>query len=117
MRKNIFGFSVTIIFVIIFASCAFGFIRDGAVSGREGLSFSSVAYQFDYMYVTIRNRNHSNVNFGGTMIFLDRNYREVARADIPNLKIKRNSSRRFRGVFVKGSGHEAASASHVIWEF
>ncbi len=105
------------ILILCFTNSSYGFIRDGSISGRKGLSFSSISYQFKELYVTVRNRNHNNVNFGGTMIFLDRHYRETARAVILRSKIKRNSSRRFNARFIKGSGNEASSASYLVWEF
>ena len=117
MRKFLIKIFILTVVALNFTVESYGFIRDGAVPGRKGLSFGSISYQFSELHVTIRNRNHSNVNFGGTMIFLDRHHREIARAIVLNRKIKRNSSRRFKGTFIKGSGHEAASASFLEWEF
>lgn len=118
LRNSKIKFLVIITILILSITVeAFGFIRDGAVPNKKGLSFSSISYQFKELKITIRNRNHYNVNFGGTMIFLDRHHREVARAEILTKKIKRNSSRRFNGIFVKGSGNEASSASFLVWEF
>ena len=119
MKAKLKSYAIVFLSVLFFSISqnASAFIRDGIINGRSGLSFSNVSYQFKTLNLTIKNRNKINVNFGGTMIFLDRHYREVARAEILTKKIKRHSSRRFQGSFVKGSGNEAASASHLVWEF
>ncbi len=92
-------------------------IRDGGIRGKSGLSYGSISYSFRSLNVVIRNRNHHNVNFGGSMIFLDRNYRVIARAELLPGKIKRNASRQFKGFFSKGSGNEAQRAKYLEWEF
>ena len=105
------------IFFALISGISYGFIRDGAIRGKSGLSFSNIAYNFDSLNVTIRNTTKYNVNFGGTMIFLDRHYRVVAKAELMQAKIKRHSSRKYKGFFSEGSGHEAKSARYLEWEF
>ncbi len=92
-------------------------VRDGAIRGKEGLSFGSISYSFRGLNVTIKNRTKYNVNFGGTMLFLDRNYNLVARAELLNRKIKRYSSRRYKGFFTYGNGEAAKGARYLEWEF
>ena len=116
MRK-ICRFAAVMAVVLVLAAGAEAFIRDGAVRGRKGLSFGSISYAFDSLSVTIRNSNPHNVNFGGSMVFLDRNYRVIARAELRTEKIKRRSSRRYKGYFTEGSGNEAQSAKYLEWEF
>ena len=96
---------------------AWAVVREGAVPGREGLAFHDLTYRFDSIQVTITNKNGHNVIFGGTMVFLDRHYRPVARAELLPQHIKRRSSRKYRAVFTEGSGHEAKAASFLVWEF
>ncbi len=91
-------------------------IRDGAIRGKR-LSFSAVSYTFRGLSVTIRNPSKYNVNFGGTMVFLDRNYRVLAKAELLTAKIKRRSSRRYKGFFSYGTGEEAKRARYLEWEF
>ena len=91
-------------------------VREGAVPGRAGLSFSNLTYRFGHLSVLINNGTGQNVIFGGSMVFLDRHYRPVARAELLPEQIKRRSSRRYRAVFTEGSGHEAADASFLVWE-
>ena len=116
MRRSC-KFIVVLAMLVILSGISEAFIRDGAVRGRKGLSFGSISYAFDTLSVTIRNSNPHNVNFGGSMVFLDRDYRVVARAELRTEKIKRRSSRRYKGYFTEGSGHEAQSAKYLEWEF
>ena len=51
------------------------------------------------------------------MIFLDRHYRVVAKAELMTAKIKRHSSRKYKAFFSEGSGNEAKSARYLEWEF
>ncbi|MBQ7193819.1 MAG: hypothetical protein IJR98_05570 [Synergistaceae bacterium] len=106
-----------IILVFIFSGISEAVVRDGAIRGKSGLSFSGISYTFKNLNVTVRNRTKYNVNFGGTMIFLDRNYRVIARAELMTAKIKRYSSRKYRGFFSYGTGEEAKSARYLEWEF
>ncbi|MBQ3403392.1 MAG: hypothetical protein IJG65_08510 [Synergistaceae bacterium] len=92
-------------------------IRDGAIRGKSGLSFGSISYNFNSLSVTIRNSTKYNQNFGGSMIFLDKNYKVIARAEILTAKIKRHSSRKFKAFFSEGSGNEAKNARYLEWEF
>ena len=115
MKKG-FSFAAVILAVMISAGISEAVIRDGAIRGKK-LSFSSVSYTFKELSVTIRNPSKYNVNFGGTMVFLDRNYRVIARAELLTAKIKRHSSRRYRGFFSYGTGEEAKTARYLEWEF
>ncbi|MBQ9565743.1 MAG: hypothetical protein IJU98_09170 [Synergistaceae bacterium] len=103
--------------VVLWLGTAWGLIREGAIPGRAGLSFHRLTYRFGYLDVSVTNGTGQNVIFGGSMVFLDRHYRPVARAELLPESIKRRSTRRYRAVFVEGSGHEAADASFLVWEF
>ncbi len=109
-------FAGTFLILILFAGISEAVVRDGAIRGK-GLSFSAVSYKFRELSVTIRNPSKYNVNFGGTMVFLDRNYRVIAKAELLTAKIKRHSSRRYRGFFSYGTGEEAKKARYLEWEF
>ena len=110
-------FALALMAVMILAGISEALIRDGAIRGKSGLSFSAVSYKFREVSVTIKNPSKYNVNFGGTMVFLDRNYRVIARAEILTAKIKRHSSRRYRGFFSYGTGEDAKAAKYLEWEF
>ena len=112
--KKIFACAVLILSLL--AGMSEAVIKDGAIRGR-GLTFSAVSYTFRGLSVTIRNPSKYNVNFGGTMIFLDRNYRVIAKAELLTAKIKRRSSRKYKGFFSYGTGEEAKRARYLEWEF
>jgi hypothetical protein len=102
--------------VLVWAYPACAVVREGAVPGRSGLSFNNLTYRFNHLLVNIKNGTANNVIFGGTMVFLDRHYKPIARAELLPQHIKRRSTRKYRAVFVEGSGHEAAAAASLIWE-
>ncbi len=106
-----------ILILILYCGISEALIRDGSIRGKSGLSFSSISYSFRSLDVTIRNRTKYNVNFGGTMIFRDKNYKVIAKAELMNARIKRHSSRQYKAFFSYGSGHEAESAKYLDWEF
>ncbi|MBQ7544274.1 MAG: hypothetical protein IJT02_04945 [Synergistaceae bacterium] len=115
--KRLCRLAAMMVVVLVLAGGAEAVIRDGAVRGRKGLSFGSIAYSFDTLSVTIRNKNPHNVNFGGSMLFLDKNYRVIARAELRKAGIRRRGSRRYRAFFSHGSGNEAQAAKYLEWEF
>ena len=115
MKKG-FSFAAMILSVLILVGTSEALIRDGAIRGKR-LSFSAVSYTFKGLSVTIKNPSKYNVNFGGTMIFLDRSYRVIAKAELLTAKIKRRSSRRYKGFFSYGTGEEAKRARYLEWEF
>ena len=110
-------FAVAVMAVMILAGISEAVIKDGAIRGKSGLSFSAISYTFKGLSVTVRNSTKYNVNFGGTMIFLDKNYNVIAKAEILTAKIKRHSSRKYSGFFSYGTGEEAKSARYLEWEF
>lgn len=92
-------------------------VREGAIEGRPGFSFRNLIYEWDHLLVEIVNGTPRNVSFGGTMLFLNRYGETVARAELLPEKVKRKSSRRFKGRFVQGSGEEASKAVRLMWLF
>jgi len=103
--------------IFIFAASSEAVIMDGAVRGKNGFSYSGISYGFDSLTVTIKNSSKYNRDFGGTMLFLDKNYKIIARAELMNAKIKRYSTRKFKAFFSQGTGNEAKSARYLEWEF
>lgn len=116
MRKG-FKIASVIVIMIMLSGISEALIRYGNINRKPGLSFGGLQYNLRTLNVTIRNRTKYNVNFGGTMLFLDKNYRVIARAELLNAKIKRHSSRQYRAFFTEGNGHDAESAKYLEWEF
>lgn len=92
-------------------------VREGRIEGRPGFSFRTLVYKWDHLFVDIVNGTRNNATFGGTMLFLDRYGRTVARAELLPGKIKRKSTKRWRGQFTEGSGEEASKAVRLMWVF
>ena len=115
--RHVYKFAAVLAVLLVFAGISEAVIRNGGIRGKSGLSYGSISYTFDSLSVVIRNSNHHNVNFGGSMVFLDRNYRIVARAEVLPATIKRNASRTYRAFFTEGSGNEAQAAKYLEWEF
>ena len=115
--KRVHKIAIVLMIWLVLAGISEAVIRNGGIPGKSGLSYGSISYSFDSLSVVIRNRNHHNVNFGGTMLFLDKNYRVIARAEVLTAKIKRNSSRKYKAFFSEGSGNEAQAAKYLEWEF
>ncbi|MBQ9432698.1 MAG: hypothetical protein IJU26_00605 [Synergistaceae bacterium] len=115
--RRAYRFIAVFVMSLVLGGISEAVIRDGAIRGKSGLSYGSISYSFGSLNVVIRNRNHHNVDFGGSMLFLDRNYRVIARAELLPGKIKRNSSRQYKGFFSQGSGNEAQRAKYLEWEF
>ena len=122
-RRDIGGLSLALLTVAFLLTAWPGFrpveavVREGGIEGRPGFSFRNLVYKWDHLLVEIVNGTPRNVSFGGTMLFLDRHGRTVARAELLPEKVKRKSSRRFKGRFVQGSGEEASKAMRLMWLF
>ena len=119
MRKSsaLYKFIFAILISLTLAAACEAVIIDGAIRGKSGFSYSSIAYSFDSLSVTIKNSSKYNRDFGGTMLFLDKNYRVIARAELLKAKIKRHSSRKYKAFFSEGTGEDAKHARYLEWEF
>ncbi len=115
--RRVYKFAAVIALSLMLAGISEAVIRNGGVRGKKGISYGSISYSFDSLSVVIRNSNHHNVNFGGSMLFLDKNYRVIARAELLSATIKRNASRKYKAFFSEGSGNEAQAAKYLEWEF
>ncbi|MBQ7577034.1 MAG: hypothetical protein IJT21_02070 [Synergistaceae bacterium] len=110
-------FAAFILIFLTLTGVSEAFIREGRVPGRNGLLFSGVHYNFDSLTLTITNKTKYNRTFGGSMLFYDRHYKLVARAELRPARVKRYASRKYKAFFTKGSGNEARSANFLEWEF
>ena len=116
MRRK-YKCALVLVIVLICAGTGHAVLRNGNIEGKAGLSYGFMAYSFGSVDVTVMNRNGHNVTFGGTMIFLDKNYRVVAKAELLNGTITRRSSRKYKAFFSEGNGETAKNAKYVRWEF
>ena len=114
MKK--FILTLGLIFIFAVTACE-AVIVDGAVRGKKGFSYSNIVYGFDSLTVTIKNSSKYNRDFGGTMLFLDKNYKVIASAELMNAKIKRHSSRKYKAFFTEGTGDDARHARYLEWNF
>ena len=115
--KRAARFMIILALILVLSGISQAFVREGAVRGRKGLSFSNVKYNFESLYVTINNSTKYNIDFGGSMLFLDRHHRVIARAELMKGRIKRRSSRKYKAFFSEGTGDDAKTASFLEWEF
>lgn len=99
------------------AGAAEAVVREGRIEERPEFSFRNLIYKWDHLFVDIVNGTPRNATFGGTMLFLDRHGKTVARAELLPAKVKRNASRRYTGQFVQGTGEEASKAMRLMWLF
>ena len=115
--RRVYKFMAVLVLSLMLTGISEAVIRNGGIRGKKGLSYGSISYSFGSLSVVIRNSNAHNVNFGGSMIFLDKNYRVIARAELLSATIKRHASRQYKAFFSEGSGHEAQVAKYLEWEF
>ena len=115
--KRFFRFFTLLVILLILCGICEAVIKNGSIRGKSGLSYGGISYSFDRLDVVISNNTRYNVNFGGSMLFLDKNYKVIARAELMTAKIKRNSSRRYKGFFTEGTGEKAQRAHYLEWEF
>ena len=92
-------------------------VRDARIGDIPGFRFENVVYNWNKIFIDVVNMTNRNAFFGGTMIFLDRYGRPVAKVQLLPQKIVRNSSRRYTGYCVSGTGETARRASRVVWDF
>ena len=115
--KRVYRFAAVLAVLVMLAGISEAVIRNGGIRGKSGLSYGSISYSFGSLNVVIMNSNSHNVTFGGSMMFLDKNYRVIARAELLPGTIKRHASRQYKAFFSEGSGNEAQAAKYLEWEF
>ena len=115
--KRIYKFALVMTMILALSGVSHAVLRNGRIQEKAGLSYGFMAYSFDSVNVTITNRNSHNVTFGGTMIFLDKNYKVTAKAELMSATINRRSSRKYKAFFSDGNGETAKKAKYIRWEF
>ena len=92
-------------------------VRHGRIEAVPGFLFENIVYAWDKLTLDVVNITSSNRFFEGTMVFLDRRGRQVARANLLPRKIVGQRSERYIAYFEAGSGETARRALRVIWDF
>jgi hypothetical protein len=94
-----------------------GVVRDGRIEDVPGVRFENILYAWNSLSIDVVNMTNRSMTFGGTMTFLDRRGRPVARVRLLPKKILRDSVERYKGYFVEGTGETARRASRILWDF
>lgn len=102
--------------LLLSANGAWAVVREGRIEEVPGLRFENVRYGWGSLWVNIVNMTDRNVQFGGAMIFLDRNGNVLAVAQLLPKRAVRNSVGRYNAHFQVGSGDGARRAVRVLWD-
>ena len=121
-REGRRGWGICLVFCALFlffreAVPASAVVRDARIEDVPGFRFENVVYNWSSIFIDVVNMTNRNESFGGTMIFLDRWGNIVARVRLLPQKIVRNSTRRYTGYCVSGTGEAARRAARVTWDF
>jgi hypothetical protein len=92
-------------------------VRYEKIERIPGFRFENLVYDWDKVALDVVNTTTDIRKFGGTMVFLDRNGRPLARAELLPRKIDGLRSERYAAFFVEGSGETARRAMRVRWDF
>jgi len=92
-------------------------VRYSRIETVPGFRFENLVYAWDKLTLDVVNITPNNNFFEGTMVFLDRRGRPVAKAELLPRQIIGQRSVRYIAYFVEGSGETARRALRVIWDF
>ena len=106
-----------IISVLVFSGIAQAVVRHSRIEAVPGFRFENLVYSWNKVMLDVVNTTCNNRFFEGTMIFLDRRGRTVARATLLPRKIASRGTQRYNAYFIDGSGETARRASRVLWDF
>ncbi len=104
-------------FLSVFCGNSSAVLKEADIEGRPGLSFKNIIYGWDSLFVDIVNMTPHNLDFGCTMVFINKYGEPIARAEILPERLEHRSVKRYIGRFVLGSGEEAKRAVNLLWEF
>jgi len=122
-KRNVFQFfcvvcvAVAIVLVLTFPGAARAALRHSRIEAVPGFRFENLVYSWNKVMLDVVNTTSSNNSFEGTMIFLDRRGKTVARANLLPRNIAARRSQRYNAYFVEGSGETARRALRVLWDF
>jgi len=99
------------------SGAASGAVKEDIIEDVPGFRFENVVYAWDKVSLDVVNMTRDNGLFGGTMIFLDRRGKPIAKAVLLPKKVAAMRSERYTAHLVEGSGEAARRAKRVIWDF
>jgi hypothetical protein len=116
-RSCVLCVGVAVVLVLAFSGASCAAFRYNRIEKVPGLQFGNLIYAWGKVELDVINITPDTRMFGGTMIFLDRRGRPLARASLLPKKITGLKSERYTAYFVEGSGEIAQHAVSVIWDF
>ena len=117
LRREVCFALCALFWVFWMAPPASAVVKDAVIEDVPGFRFENVVYHWSNIFIDVVNMTNRNESFGGTMIFLDRYGSPVAIVKLLPQRIARNSSRRYTGYCVSGTGEAARRAVRVVWDF
>ena len=110
-------FYAAVILALAFSGVASAAVRYDKIEEIPGFRFKNFVYAWNKVELDVVNTTADIRQFEGTIVFLDRRGRALARANLLPKKIYGGKTERCTAYFVKGSGEIAQRASSVIWDF
>ena len=116
-KKRAFCVIAAIVLAVMFSGTAHAAVRYKNIEKVPGFRFENLVYAWRKLELDVVNTISENRVFSGTMIFLDRRGKPLARASLLPKKVPGLRSERYTAYFVEGSGEAARQAVRVIWDF
>lgn len=116
-RSSVFRTFATIVLVLAFSGAAHALVRHSRIEAVPGFRFENLVYFWDKVMLDVVSTTCNVSVFEGTMVFLDRRGRIVARATLLPRRIASRGTQRYNAYFINGSGETARRASRVLWDF
>ena len=109
---------VAIVLVLTFSGVADAAVRyNNRIEKVPGLRFGNFVYAWNKVELDVANATSDVRVFEGTMIFLDRRGRPLAKASLLPKKVAGMKSERYTAYLIEGSGEAAQRAAKIIWDF
>ena len=115
-KKRVFYAIAAIVLALTFSEITHAAVRYNRIETTPGFRFENFVYAWRELELDVVNATSETTLFGGTMIFLDRRGRPLAKASLLPKKIAGGRSERYTAYFVEGSGEAARRASSIIWD-
>ena len=110
-------FVIVFALFLVFSGEANATVKDKSIENVAGLGFENIVYSWNKVILDVVNTTPNNITFGGTMIFLDRRGKPIAKASLLPKKVPALKTERYTAYLIEGTGEMARRATRVIWEF